>query len=77
MVIVDQIKQRETMRIREKELQEKEKQQMLQQMEQLSREEQIIADKKRDDARRLMLEVEEANKDSMGKKLEEKEKEKL
>lgn len=70
MVIVDQIKQRETMRIREKELQEKEKQQMLQQMDQLSKEEQIIADKKREDAKRLMLEVEEANKGSMTKKQE-------
>lgn len=43
---------------------------MLQQMDQLTKEEQIIADKKREDARRLMLEVEEANKGSMTKKQE-------
>jgi len=62
LVIVDQIKEREQVRVREQELKNKEQRQMLKQIEELQKDEVKQQEKKVIRAKQLMLEVEESNK---------------
>jgi hypothetical protein len=61
LVIVDQIKERELDRLRQKEIQEKEKQLMVRQIKELEEEEKRIAEMKKLQAERMAKEVEDAN----------------
>lgn len=64
MVIIEQIKERELDRIKEQELLEKEKVQMLTQIKKLKTEEEIQLLKEKDRARKLLEEVEDSNQEA-------------
>jgi hypothetical protein len=77
LIIIDQIKEREHERLRQKEVLERERQMMLKQIKELEEEEKRIAELKREQGSKLAKEVEDTNRHAIlvkeRKKLEEKE----
>jgi hypothetical protein len=77
LIIIDQIKERELERLRQKEVLERERQMMLRQIKELEDEEKRIAELKKEQGEKLSKEVEETNRHAIlvkeRKKLEEKE----
>jgi len=70
MVIIDQIAEREQERIKQRELLEKEKAQMLKNIEQMKIADAIQAEKKKERNKNMVSEVEKANTIALGKKAE-------
>jgi len=70
LIIIEQIKERELERIKQQELLEKEKHQMVVQIDKLKVEEDVQVQKDRVNARKLLDEVEDSNRDALSKKKE-------
>lgn len=70
LVIVEQIKERELERIKQQELLEREKHMMIEQINKLKAEEELQIQKERENAKKLLDEVEKSNRDALLKKKE-------